>query len=173
MNYAHIHLLLNHLPILGTIFGLLLLAWATLRKSDELRCVSLGVFVVTAALAIPAYLTGEPAEEVVEHLPGVAESIIEQHENAALFALLGAALTGLVALVGLVFARRAAHLSGAVLAAVAVLAVGTSGLMGWTGNLGGQIRHTEIRSGASMTSEEQPQNSQSPSQQEGHEHHED
>jgi hypothetical protein len=32
---------------------------------------------------IPAYLTGEPTEELVENLTGVSKSSIEQHEEAA------------------------------------------------------------------------------------------
>jgi hypothetical protein len=85
MNWAHVHLMLSHLPVVGTIFGLLLLLLAQLRKSEELKRVSLGIFVLTALLALPVYFTGEPAEKVVEHLPGVTEPLIEEHENAALF----------------------------------------------------------------------------------------
>jgi hypothetical protein len=81
MNWAYVHLALNHLPVIGAIFGVLLLLLALLRKSEELKRVSLGVFVITALLALPIYFTGEPAEEVVEHLPGVAEPLIERHEN--------------------------------------------------------------------------------------------
>jgi len=46
MNWAHVHLLLNHLPVVGTFFGVLLLLLALLRKSEELKRVSLGVFVL-------------------------------------------------------------------------------------------------------------------------------
>jgi uncharacterized membrane protein len=145
MNWAHIHLLLSHLPVVGTIFGVLLLLLALLRKSEELKRVSLGVFVLTALLALPVYFTGEPAEKVVEHLPGVAEPLIEGHENAALFALLMAGGAGIVAMAGLIFFRRAEKLPGWIVAAMLVLSLATSGLMGWTANLGGQIRHTEIR----------------------------
>jgi asparagine N-glycosylation enzyme membrane subunit Stt3 len=60
MNWAHIHLSLNHLPVVGTFFGVLLLLLALLRKSEELKRVSLGVFVLTALLALPVYFTGEP-----------------------------------------------------------------------------------------------------------------
>ena len=44
MNWAHVHLMLSHLPVVGTIFGVLLLLLALLRKSEELKRVSLGVF---------------------------------------------------------------------------------------------------------------------------------
>lgn len=145
MNAAHFHLLLNHLPVIGTIFGLLLLLFALLRKSEEVKRVALGVFVFAALAAVPTYLTGEPAEEVAEHLPGVAKALIESHETAAQFALLAVSLTGLVSLVGLVLARRAEKLAQWIVLVPLVLALVTSGLLGWTANLGGQIRHSEIR----------------------------
>jgi hypothetical protein len=137
--------MLNHLPVIGSIFGALLLLFALLRKSEELERVSFGVFVFTALLALPVYFTGEPASEVVEHLPGVAESLIEEHEDAALFALLMAGATGVVALAGLILFRRAERLPRRIVGAVLVLSLATSGLMGWTANRGGRIRHTEIR----------------------------
>ncbi len=145
MNGAHLHLLLNHLPVLGTAFGLLLLLFALLRKSDEIKRVSLGVFVFTALSAGAAYLTGEPAEEAVEKLPGVAEALIGQHEDAALIALVVAGVTGGVALLGLILFRRAEKLPVWVVAAALVLALATGGLMARAANLGGQIRHPEIR----------------------------
>jgi hypothetical protein len=145
MNWAYIHLMLNHLPVIGSVFGVLLLLFALLRKSEELKRVSFGVFVFTALLALPVYFTGEPASEIVEHLPGVAESLIEEHEDAALFALLMAGATGIVALAGLILFRRAERLPGRLVGAVLVLSLATSGLMGWTANRGGRIRHTEIR----------------------------
>jgi putative effector of murein hydrolase LrgA (UPF0299 family) len=137
--------MINHLPVIGSIFGVLLLLFALLRKSEELKRVSFGVFVFTALLALPVYFTGEPAGEVVEHLPGVAESLIEEHEDAALFALLMAGATGVVALAGLILFRRAERLPGRIVGAVLVLSLATSGVMGWTANRGGRIRHTEIR----------------------------
>ena len=35
MNGAHLHLLLNHIPVIGVPLGLLLLAFAFLRRSEE------------------------------------------------------------------------------------------------------------------------------------------
>ena len=65
--------MLNHVPVIGTAFGLAMVGWALLRRSEELKKISLGVFVIVALLGIPAYLTGEPAEELVENLPGVSK----------------------------------------------------------------------------------------------------
>jgi uncharacterized membrane protein len=169
MNWVHVHLALSHLPVIGTIFGVLLLLLALIRKSEELKRVSLGVFVFTALLALPVYFTGEPAEEVVEHLPGVAESLIERHQNAALFALLMAGVTGIVALTGLILFRRAEKMPGRVVAAALVLSLATSGLMVWTANLGGEIRHTEIRADFQAPAETETEGRRKTEKEEDHE----
>lgn len=98
--------MLNHIPVLGIAFGLALVSLALLRKSEELKRISLGFLIVIALLAIPAYLTGEPAEELVENLPGVSKSSIEQHEEAAQVAFAGVLIVGAAALGGLIFFRR-------------------------------------------------------------------
>ncbi|HQR35350.1 MAG TPA: hypothetical protein PLK30_21600 [Blastocatellia bacterium] len=151
MNGAHWHLFLNHLPVLGTFFGILLLLFAWAKNSNEIKRVSLGVFVLTAISAIPAYLTGEPAEEVANRLPGVTHALIEHHEEAALIALSAAVAAGVVALAGLFLSRKAKPLPVWLMLATLFLALATGGLMLRTANLGGEIRHTEIRSGSNAT----------------------
>ena len=162
MNFAHWHLLLNHLPVLGTAFGVVLLLLATWRKSDELKRLSLWVFVLAAVAAIPAYLTGEPAEGMIEHMPNVAENLIERHEEWALISLLATGLTGLAALAGWFAYRRAEHLPNWLTSGALVLALTTSTLMGWTANLGGQIRHPEIAAALNNTKQSNDQPNQSP-----------
>jgi uncharacterized membrane protein len=145
MNLAHLHLLLNHVPVLGTAFGLVLLVAALLTKNIMLQKVALTVFVVSALFALPVYFSGEPAEEIVEHLPGVAEPLIQQHESAAKLAILAMAALGLVSVIALAMARHR-NFSRLVIAACCVATL-TFGLMARTANLGGEIRHPEIRSG--------------------------
>ena len=43
MNWAHLHLALNHVPVIGLPIVLLLLAWAILRRSTELLKASFGL----------------------------------------------------------------------------------------------------------------------------------
>ncbi|WP_456429017.1 hypothetical protein [Rhodocaloribacter sp.] len=148
MSAAHVHLLLNHVPILGILFGTLLLAFALWRKKPELVRLSLGLFVFTGLVAIVVYLTGEGAEELVEHGPGVSESLIEAHEDAALFAFIAALVLGAASLAALFVRDLQQRLAPVVLA----LAVVTSGLMVWTGAQGGQINHPEIRSDTAVIS---------------------
>ncbi len=141
MNYAHIHLILNHVPVLGTVFGLLILTYGLNRKSEEVLKVGLIVFVGAALVTIPVYLTGEPAEEIVEHLAGVSENIIEQHEDWALYALVLMEITGVLALLNLFAFRRS--FSKMLLTAALLSSIIAFGLIFWTANLGGKIRHTE------------------------------
>jgi uncharacterized membrane protein len=146
MNLAHIHLILNHFPVIGMVFGFLLLAFALVKKSEELIRVSLGVFIIIALLALPVYFTGEPAAKVIEHLPGVTESVVEEHEEAALITLITVEILGLVALGGLFYFRHLENLPNWLVKASLILAAISIGLLAWTANLGGKVRHTEIRS---------------------------
>jgi uncharacterized membrane protein len=147
MSATHFHLILNHIPVLGTAFGLGLLIFGLLRTSDEIKKAALGIFVIVAIATIPVYLTGEPAEEGVESLSGVSKAFMERHEEAAGLGFGGVAVLGVASLAALIFFRCGRLLpiwvGGSLLAASLVV----SGLMAWTANLGGQIRHSEIRTG--------------------------
>lgn len=147
MNSAHLHLALNHVPVIGIFFCLALALAAALRRSRELETASLWAFVVVALLTVPVYLTGEPAEEVVESLPGVTEAVIEPHEELAALALGIVGVVGIAALVTLAKRRGGREAPRVMFAAVVLLAVAATGVLAWTATLGGQIRHTEIRQG--------------------------
>lgn len=145
LNAAHIHLLLNHLPIIGTLVGLLLLAGAFFRRSDELKRVSFIAFVITALITIPVYLTGEPAANIVEKLPDVTEALVDTHKDAATTSFVAVGILGVVALWGLWRYRRADLIPQRFVILLLAMSVVVTGLMMWTGFLGGQVRHTEVR----------------------------
>jgi uncharacterized membrane protein len=148
MNWTHVHLLLNHIPVLGTLFGLLLLAWGMVRRNESIQRAALATFFVAALVAVPVFLTGEPSEDAVEHLAGTAEGAIETHEDAAVLALIGVELLGVIAVLSVI--RRRAGLARFVTRAALVVAVVTAGLMARTANLGGKIRHAELRGAAAQ-----------------------
>ncbi|MGZ3711139.1 MAG: hypothetical protein ACXVBE_05250, partial [Bdellovibrionota bacterium] len=83
MNYAHIHLVLNHLPVVGIPLTLCFLANGFVRGNQGAQKFALLTLVAIAALTVVTYLTGEPAEKFVEHMPGVSEPFIDAHEDAA------------------------------------------------------------------------------------------
>jgi len=145
MTAAHIHLLLNHIPILGSIFGLLVLIYAMLRRSDEARKICLATFVITALITIPVYLSGDGTAQIVSPLPGVSADIIQQHDSAATITIVVIELLGVASLLCLWHLWKGRTLPGWLVSTVLVLAVLSSGLGVWTGALGGQIRHSEVR----------------------------
>lgn len=147
MTASYVHLLLNHVPVLGTIFGLLLLSLAVLRESEELKRLSLLVFVLIGLSVAPVYMSGERAEEVVEDLPGVLESVIEEHEDSATVSAVGAGLLGVASLWGLWSCRRERNLPRWLVTTALVLSIVAAGLMSRTAQLGGQIVHQEVREG--------------------------
>lgn len=147
MNWAHVHLLINHFPIIGTVLGILFLVVALVRQSRDLQRAILGYFILIALLALPVYLTGGPAADLIEELPGVSESAIEQHEEAALIALVAVEVSGVLAAGGLFFFRRRATIPTWFVSLLLLLSIAVGGWMAWTANLGGQIRHPEIRAG--------------------------
>ena len=157
MNLAHIHLLLNHWPIIGSFIGLALFLVALVANSDDLRQTSLALFALIALLSIPTYMSGNVAQEVLKGTAGLSNALIQTHENTALLALVFMEITGAVALLGLwQFSRMSRPAPGAVARwnspAVLVLSIVTVGLMSITGNTGGAIRHPEILSGQETTS---------------------
>ena len=143
MSPLHMHLVLNHVPVIGMIFVAFILGVALWRRNDGIAKLGLvmiaGIGVVTAAV----FLTGEPAEEAVEKLAGVAGSAIHDHEELAEAALGAAAIAGAMAIVLLAWARKRV-LPRAAMALSLLVVIAVAGLMGRTAYLGGQIRHTEI-----------------------------
>jgi hypothetical protein len=88
MNQTHIHLLITHLPIFGSILGGLVLAHGIWTKSNQTKIAAYNLLIISSIGAVIAYLTGEGAEETVENMQGVVEATIKQHEEFASVALI-------------------------------------------------------------------------------------
>lgn len=151
MNFAHIHLILNHVPIIGIPVALTFLVYGIYVNNQPSKRFALLALIGLAAVVLPVYLTGEPAEEVVEHLPGVAESFIESHEDAAMYSLVLTLLTGAVAFIALWFQKDPMKSRLLNFGVMAVASIAVLSLL-YTANLGGKVRHTELRSSSSIQS---------------------
>ena len=151
MNWVHLHLALNYVPVLGAFFGALLLLVGLVRRSDELQRVSLWALALLAAVSIPIKFTGDFASEALMPKGGAAPivalepKLLHAHEQAADQATTGVFLLGLVAAAGLFAARGGKPVPRWSLTASLVLALATFLLMARTANLGGQLRHPELR----------------------------
>lgn len=146
VNLVHLHLVLNHVPTVGSIvtLGLLLLAFA--KKSDDLERASLAVVFAIALVSLPTYMTGYPAEQAIKDRPGVSAALIETHQSAALLALIFMEATGVVAWFGLWQARKPSGRARWNAPVVLILSAVSLGLMASAANIGGEITHPEIMS---------------------------
>ena len=155
MSLVHLHLMLNHVPVIGTMFVIFSLLVALRAHSSDIGKLALVMLAGVGAVAALVFFTGEPAEDAVEALAGVSRATIREHEEAAELAFIIAAIGGAGALVGLWWTRARAlprWVTGSAL--VVSLVIGAA--MAWTASLGGQIRHTELRTTSSAGEVQSP-----------------
>src|SRR5580700_2890478 len=151
MNLAHVHLLLNHFPVIGTLITVGMFLGALPVISEKLKRASLIIFLVIALLTIPTYMSGNAAQQAIKDLPGVSESLVVAHQNAALLAYVFMEVTGAVAWFGLWQYRRNSSFGRGTLLTILLLSVLTVVLMANASNIGGAIRHPEILSSLEAT----------------------
>ncbi|WP_310395503.1 hypothetical protein [Hymenobacter sp.] len=147
MNQAHLHLIVNHVPILGSLFAVALLGAGVVQRNLTLTKAGLVAVLAAGLLGLPAHLTGAGAAAIVQDMPRVSRALIQAHAGAAeigFWALEGAAALALFGLLLLKNASPRARLLALLTLAAAALSFG---LLARAGNLGGQIRHTETREG--------------------------
>lgn len=151
MNDAHLHMVVNHFPIIGTILGAGILIAGIFLKNNTVKNVAYVLFVVAAVFAAVSMATGEGAEEMVEEMPTVGHDIIHEHEEIAEKLALSLYVLGVVSLFGLY--ANIKKLSQAKIAAVLTLVISIIAIYfaQLTGTTGGEIRHTEIRANAAGT----------------------
>ena len=82
MNFAHLHIVLNHVPSIGMVVGLGLFVASLIKKSDHLKKLSLEVLVVMALVALPTYMSGNAAQQVLRNRPEIPNGLIEAHQNS-------------------------------------------------------------------------------------------
>ena len=154
MNDAHLHMVVNHFPIIGTIFGLGILITGLLLNHKAIKNVAYSLFIVAAVFAFFSMNTGEGAEEIVEDMPSVGKKIIHEHEEIAEKLALVLYLLGAVSIAGM-YLNFKNHSKAKLVSFVAItIAVIGIFLAQQVGTSGGEIRHTEIRVNA-ITGKEQ------------------
>lgn len=146
MNSVQMHLALTHVPVVLSLVGLIMLAVAFFIKNSTITKTSYVMLLIASIAVIPVFFTGEGTEEAIENLPGVSEAIIERHEDVAKLAMIAITVAGLAALAAL-FSFKWQLATRVFKVVILLLAITSGGLMVQTAHLGGQIRHTEIRSG--------------------------
>jgi len=151
MNEAHLHMVVNHFPIIGTILGLGILITGIILKNNTVKSTSYVLFIVAAIFAALSMGTGEGAEELVEDMPSVGKQIIHEHEEMAKKLAIVLYVLGVISLTGL-FLNYKKHAKANLVSFLAVI-IGIVAVFfaQQTGTTGGEVRHTEIRVNAAPT----------------------
>jgi uncharacterized membrane protein len=146
MNQAHLHLLLNHLPTAGSILGALVLIQGLWTKSNNTLIAAYNVLILSALGGIVTYLTGEAAEETVEHIQGISKAAIEEHELAAKFALAAVIIIGIGSIIGIYLTAKKSPRLRTCAWVIMFISIWSFSVIARTAYLGGEIRHTEFNS---------------------------
>jgi|TARA_R100000501_G_C2611970_1_gene106362 glucan phosphoethanolaminetransferase (alkaline phosphatase superfamily) len=150
MNDAHYHLIVNHLPIVGLLIGILVLIAGLVFNKAEVKLTALGIFIFSATTSIAAFYTGEGAEEVIENLEGISETLIHTHEEyAETFFTLTLILGGL-SLLTFILELKKMKFTKYLMILCLLIALVDGVLATYVGSSGGEIRHSEIRNDAKM-----------------------
>ncbi len=155
MNDAHFHLVVNHLPIIFPIAGLIVLAVGIGFKAEIVKRTAYFIFCIAAITAAIAMNSGEGAEEIVEHLPGVTEHLIHEHEESAEFFALLSYVFGVFSLFALWSSWKKNSYNTVLSYIIAFFAILLIFIGKQTATSGGEIRHIEIRSSAAKNQSEQ------------------
>lgn len=150
----HLHVLLNHIPSLGSVLALGLYALSLYNKDERLQHGSIMAFLALALLAIPTYISGAASRWNIQGRgdTDVINGLIFAHQNVAILAFAAIGVTGCFAWVALWQIRRFGAVPKWNQMVILVLGIVTVLLMIKTGSLGGRINHPEIRSGAEALS---------------------
>ncbi|MES2555134.1 MAG: hypothetical protein V4604_03235 [Bacteroidota bacterium] len=144
MNEVHVHLLINHMPIFGSLFGAIVLAIGIWSKSTTTKLAAYVVFFLSAFSGLIAYLSGKGAEETVEDIPGIANDMLVKHEDAANYALIVMIVLGVLAILATFMTVRKRETTNTFAWITLVVSLAGFSIVARTGYLGGQIRHTEV-----------------------------
>lgn len=151
MNDAHLHMVVNHFPIIGSIFGLGILLTGIILKNNSVKNTAYVLFIVAAVFAAFSMGTGEGAEEMVEDMPNIGKEIIHEHEEIAEKLALLLYLLAAVSLTGLILNLKNHSKSKLISFIALIVAIGAVYISTLVGTSGGEIRHTEIREDSTVS----------------------
>jgi hypothetical protein len=145
LNAAHLHLVLNHVPTLGTAVALALLLIALIRRQETLVQLGLEVLFIIAVVTMPVYVTGVAAYQHLRSGAEFSDIAARMHQDAALTGFAVTEFAGFIAWVALWQSRRIGQAGRGLVAAATVLSLIALAIMGRAATLGGEIHHPEIR----------------------------
>jgi uncharacterized membrane protein len=144
MDWAHIHILINHFPVILVTIGALATILAVLVQRRGVWLYATVSLTLAGITVVPTYFTGEPADDALNDPWYLAKGAIHSHEQAAKLSALLTLLAALVAVVAwrrLVRYPREVRMPAGLRTAIVITSVAAAAGIGYTSWLGGRIVH--------------------------------
>lgn len=144
MDWPHVHIVLNHFPVILAVVGTFAILLAIVRGQRASWLYGTISLTLAALAVIPTYFSGEPAEHALNRPWYIARGVIHTHENAAKISALLVLLAGLVAVVAwrrLIRYPREVTMPGALRTSLLLTSLAATGSIGYAAWLGGRIMH--------------------------------
>jgi hypothetical protein len=151
MTPSHYHLITNHLPVVTSLIAFLVLAVGLLLKNKTVNVLGLSLTLLGGIFTIPAFLTGEGAEEHLESLGNVSHKLIHEHEEMAELLIWLVSINALLAGCTLYFIWRSRVIPNYIYLLHLILSLVVCIFFFRTAHSGGHIRHPEMEATAPTT----------------------
>lgn len=96
MNWPYVHTLINHFPIILSVVGTGVLLLALIVRRRGIWLYALATLTLAGLSVYPAYFTGDQAAHAVRTTWYIMRPMVDEHDDAAGFALFSALLVGAV-----------------------------------------------------------------------------
>jgi hypothetical protein len=142
----YIHVVLNHLPIYGTILGVLALAISLVLRSRAAQIAALIITLVAAASAYPVLVTGQRAYKAIRSISDDSGAeALDEHMDRAEKTIGVFYFLAVLAIAGLLVPVKWPKTSFPLAAVTLAVALICSGLAVYIAQAGGRVRHPEFR----------------------------
>ena len=142
---AHLHVLINHIPIIGVPIIALFLLWGLARRDEPVVRAALIGTVLIAICTYITVLTGDGAKDDVLTRSWVNKELVEAHEAAGDWANYAGIVIGVAALGTLFLARKGRPVPRAAAFGVFCLMLVATAILARASWEGGKIRHDEFK----------------------------
>jgi hypothetical protein len=145
------HLFLNHVPMVGLIFGLVFMTIGISKAWLQAMRAGLQIFVAIGVLAIPVGVSGLVSAKLLATEPWLDASAVGTHQLAGILTVIVlVALAGLASVVLFALGTTPTPSRAMMKAMTGLAMIGLIAAL-WTAYLGGGLRHSELHGMTSPT----------------------
>jgi dolichol kinase len=153
----YIHVVLNHLPIYGTILGATALTISLLLRSRAAQITALILTLIAGVSSYPVFVTGQKAYKTIRSISDDAGSDwLDEHMERAEKTVGAFYFLAVLAITSLLLPIKWPHAAVPLAALTLVVAILCSGIAIYIAQAGGRVRHPEFRPSESPSSSPEP-----------------